>query len=278
MYETIRVDKQDRVATITLNRPERLNAISMQMRAELIDALDEIDEDAGTSVVILKGAGRAFSAGNDVKDLGPVGSGRELHPGDTAFDRRRVQFKQQVHWRIWDLHKPVIAQVHGYCFGTATMLISACDLVVVSEDCKLGNAKITAGAGVIADRYIWSMGLRRAKWLEFLPGWRITGKEAVEWGWANLALPADQLDEDVKALAAQIAVAPLPILMYKKAAMNAVWERQGFRQSEAESMNYHTLALKSDAGKEMEHRISGEGFIKLGAEMHSGYPRRHGHE
>ncbi len=278
MYETILVDQQGKVATITLNRPDRLNAINWQMREEIMAALDQIDEDDAISVVIIKGAGRAFSAGNDVKDLGPVGSGEELHPGDTAYDFRRIQMKQRVHWRIWDLHKPVIAQVHGYCLGTATLLISACDLVVVAEDAKLGNAKITMGAGVIADRYVWSLGLRRAKWLEFLPGWRITGKEAVEWGWANLAVPAGELDEEVRELAEQIAVAPLTHLMFKKAAMNALWERLGYRYSEPASANFQTMALKSDAGQKMEDKVSTQGFINVGKDMHSKYPRRHQHD
>ena len=278
MAKTVLVKIKGNIATVSLNRPEVLNAINYQMREELMAALDKLDDDDGISVVILKGAGRAFSAGNDIKDLGPPGSGKELHPGDTADDVRRVEWKQKVHWRVWDMHKPVIAQVHGYCFGTATMLMTMCDLVVVSDDCKVGNAKITSGGGVIADRYVWAVGLRRAKWLEFLPGWRINGKEAVEWGWANIAVPAAKLDAEVQALAEQVAVAPLSHLMFKKMAMNRVWEQQGFRYSEMSATKINTLALKSKAGIDMEHRIGKEGFVKVGAEMHSTYPKRHRHD
>ena len=110
------------------------------------------------------------------------------------------------------------------------------------------------GRGDDGTKYAWAVGLRRAKWLDLLPGWRITGTEAVEWGWANLAVPAEDLDDEVAALAAQLAKVPLTYLMFRKVSLNRVWEQMGFRNSLAAGIDFDPLAHKSDDGIEMENR------------------------
>ena len=274
---TMVVDKRDRVATITLNRPERLNALNETLRGELMAALDQIGDDDQVHVVILRGAGRAFSAGNDIHDVGVLGSGRERHPGDTSEDWSRAQGHLKVFWKLWDLPKPVIAQVHGFSLGMASMLLVACDLVVVAEDARIGNALSIMGAGMMGPRYLWSMGMRRGKWLDMLPGWRITGKEAVDWGFANMAVPADRLEEEVRALAEQIAVAPLAQLKFRKTSLNRVWEERGFRYSVSAGIDFDPLAHQSEAGIEMENQVGARGFVNLGSELYAKFPRRHGH-
>jgi enoyl-CoA hydratase len=274
-YTTLFIDKNDKIATIHLNRPERLNALSETMRAELVAACDELAVDSSVSVVILKGEGRAFCSGADVKNAGIVDSGSELHPGDTAADWLRAQREQLFLWKVWDLPKPVIAQVQGYALGLGSLLMTMCDLVVIAEDARVGNARITMGAGMIGTKYAWAVGLRRAKWLDLLPGWRITGKEAVEWGWANLAVPAEDLDDEVAALAEQLAKVPLTHLMFRKVSLNRVWEEMGFRNSIAAGIDFDPLAHKSTEGLEMENRVGRDGFINVGREMYTSYPARH---
>src|SRR3984885_561213 len=138
-YTTLFIEKRDKIATIHLNRPERLNAISDTMRDEIVAACDDLAVDSSISVVILKGEGRAFSSGADVKNAGVVDSGSELHPGDTAADWLRAQREQLFLWKVWDLPKPVIAQVHGYALGMGSLLMTMCDLVVIAEDARVGN-------------------------------------------------------------------------------------------------------------------------------------------
>jgi enoyl-CoA hydratase len=270
-FETILLEKaDDRIATVTLNRPERLNAINEEMRSEIAMAMDDLRDDSSISVVILKGAGRAFSAGHDVKDRA------DLHPGDTAADWTNVHRKEDYVWKIWDLPKPVIAQVHGYALGMASILMSACDLVVVAEDARIGHARTVMGAGMEGPKYAWAIGLRRAKWLDLVPGWRITGKEAVDWGWANIAVPPDDLEDDVRALAAQVAVMPLTNLMFRKTSLNRVWEHMGYRSSVTAGSDFDPLAHKSDDGLRLEQQSGTDGFIELGARLCTDYPSRHG--
>jgi enoyl-CoA hydratase len=277
MYETILVDKVDRIATITLNRPERLNAINETMRGELIAALDDLEVDKAIHVVVLKGAGRAFCSGSDVHDAGVPDSGQELHPGDTYFDWTRAQRAQRFLYKIWDLPKPVIAQVHGACMGTGALLMTMCDLVLVAEDAKIGNARIFMGAGMMGPRYVYAIGLRRAKWMDLLPGWRISGQEAVEWGWANLALPQERLEEETRALAAQLAIVPLTHLALRKVSLNRVWEQWGFKYSTQAGIDFDPLAHKSDAGMAQETNVGEQGFIRFGSQRYSTFPKRHDH-
>jgi len=276
-FTVIEVEKRDKVATICLNRPERLNALDGTARAELIAACDELAADSSVSVVVLKGRGRAFCAGADVR--APIANGLDpnyRHPGDTAADWLRAQRDQLFLWKVWDLPKPVIAQVHGYALGMGSLLMTMCDLVVIAEDARVGNARITMGAGMIGTKYAWAIGLRRAKWLDLLPGWRITGKEAVDWGWANIAVPAEDLDDEVAALAEQLAKVPLTHLMFRKVSLNRVWDEMGFRNSLAAGIDFDSLAHKSTEGLEMENRVASDGFIKVGEEMYTAYPARHG--
>jgi enoyl-CoA hydratase len=276
-FTVIEVEKRDKVATIYLNRPERLNALNGTARAELIAACDELAADSSVSVVVLKGRGRAFCAGADVR--APIANGLDpnyRHPGDTAADWLRAQRDQLFLWKVWDLPKPVIAQVHGYALGMGSLLMTMCDLVVIAEDAQVGNARITMGAGMIGTKYAWAIGLRRAKWLDLLPGWRITGKEAVDWGWANIAVPAEDLDDEVAALADQLAKVPLTHLMFRKVSLNRVWDEMGFRNSLAAGIDFDPLAHKSTEGLEMENRVGRDGFIKVGEEMYTAYPARHG--
>ena len=274
-YDTLILEKSNRIATITLNRPERLNAINEQMRSEIASACDEIASDRSVSVVILKGTGRAFSVGIDINKSD---RGSNLHSGDTVADWANIHRKQDFLWKIWDLPKPVIAQVHGYALGLGSVLMTVCDLVVVTHDLRIGNARTLMGAGVEGPKYVWSVGLRRAKWLDFLPGWRITGDEAVDWGWANLAVGADEIDDEVNALAAQIAVIPLSHLMLRKASLNRVWEQLAFRSSVMAASDLDAIAHKSDDGVMMEAASASSGFIALGAEQCSQYPARHGRD
>jgi enoyl-CoA hydratase len=275
VFNTIKLDRRDRIATITLNRPDRLNAINHEMRSEIIAACDELAYDSSISVVVLKGAGRAFSAGHDIHDGGVLGSGNEFHPGDTAMDWLNCQRKQEYIWKIWDMPKPVIAQVHGHVMGLATVLMTMCDLIIIAEDARIGHAQTIMGAGMEGPKFLWAVGMRRAKWLDLLPGWKITGKEAVEWGWANLAVPAEELDEEVQALADQLCQTPLSHLMFRKASLNRVYEQLGFRSSLAATTDFDPLAHKSDDGIRLEDESAHVGFIEFGS-ITSTYPARHG--
>ena len=277
MSEILLVDKADRIVTLTLNRPERLNAVSRELRTEICNALESYWDDDSVSVFIIKGAGRAFCAGADIHHLGPRGSGKELHPGkDTIADWEYANKGQEFLFKIWDTPRPVIAQVHGYALGMGFLMMLACDLNIVAEDARLGNARMMTGGGMIGKKYMWYMTPQRAKWMDFIPGWRITGKEAVDWGISNMAVPAERLEEEVQDLARALASYPMPILKIRKKADNRVFEELGMRTSWESGMEWDTIGHKSRAGNESDDRAAKLQW-KEAYDYYSDYPRRHGH-
>src|SRR5215470_19262000 len=180
-YETIVYEQaDDKIFRLTLNRPEKLNAMSQKLLRELDGALDEFENDSAASVLIIRGAGRAFCAGYDLQPTQQTGSGFTV-----TSDRIGLQ-KMVDRWqRLWSLPKPVIAQVHGYCLAGATELAGHCDIVFAAEDAEFGHP---AGRtlGVIPTLSMWPylIGMRRTK--EFLfTGDSMTAAQALEYGLIN---------------------------------------------------------------------------------------------
>lgn len=223
--ETVLWEKAGNLGYITLNRPEKLNAISIGMQRELDAVMDEAEGDGDARVLIIRGAGRAFSVGYD---LDPNAEGRS-NSGDTVDDLRRLRWALERWIRLWDCPKPVIAQVHGYCLAGATQLCVMTDLTIVAEDARIGFPSIPVGGGFISPMWTWLVGPKRAKEMSFIPGSQIDGRTAAAWGFANRAVPAARLEADVRETAARIALVPSKILQLKKASVNRTMEVQGFR-------------------------------------------------
>lgn len=225
MSAELLVQRDGGVTTLTLNRPERLNALNGAMLGQLRDALDA-ERTSASRVLVLRGAGRAFCAGHDLSpDADEV-----VEPGDAVTDRDRQAAYIDLFFRIWDHPKPVIAAVHGYCMAGATQLATFCDFVVVADDAVVSASPVLPlGGGFISPLLAYRVGASRAKLLSFVPGYRISGLEAAAWGWAIRAVPAQDLDESVRALAAAMARTPASVLRMKKVAVNRVLELQGFR-------------------------------------------------
>jgi enoyl-CoA hydratase/carnithine racemase len=219
------IERDGAVTFLTLNRPERLNALNEPMLAQLRAAL-EAEEQSDSRVIVLRGAGRAFSAGHDLSS----DSNEVVEPGDSVADRDRQASYIDLFFRIWDHPKPVVAAVHGYCMAGATQLVTFCDFTVVAEDAVVtASPVLPLGGGFISPLLAYKVGANRAKLLSFVSGFRMSGVEAAEWGWATTAVPAGQLDAHVRWLASAIATTPASILRMKKIAINRVMEMQGFR-------------------------------------------------
>jgi enoyl-CoA hydratase len=218
-------ERVGRLGYITLNRPEKLNAINDEMLAQLDQALEAARRDDEVRVLVIRGAGRSFSAGYD---LAPSGATIGQHR-DVVDDRDRLQSRTDLWLKIWDHPKPVIAQVHGHCLAGATQLCIFCDVTVVADDARIGFPAIPVGGGYISPMWTWLVGPKRAKELSFTPGSQISGAVAAEWGWANRAVPAAELADTVRALAERIATVPGKILHMKKVAVNRTMDTQGFR-------------------------------------------------
>ena len=235
----LEVEQQGHVRRLRLNRPEKLNALSSELlrmlKAELHSAMD----DEQTTVVVLSGTGRAFSAGADVKEAGHSDalSRRHQAPKDLAAARRQVE-----DWlALWSLPKPIIAQVHGYCLGLANELVGCCDLVVCGSSSRFGLPEMRQVAlfttlGFWPDR----IGIQRTKELAFT-GRLVEGPEAVELGLAVECVPDEQLEERVDTLAAQIAGVDADRLMVVKAAINGWAEARGVRGAAFRGGEYHAI-------------------------------------
>jgi enoyl-CoA hydratase len=210
------------------------------MLAALRRALDEIEEDDEVRVVVLRGEGRAFCVG---RDLGP--SSPSVGGQPSAWESRtRIRSSAETYLKVWDFPKPVIAQVHGYCLAAGVQLALCADLTVISEDCKIGWPKLPMGGGFISPMFAWLVGPKRAKEMSFIAGSEISGREAAEWGFANRAVPAEELDATVSELARRAALLPGSLLELKKSAINRVYDSMGFRESVLAGVEWDVISHK----------------------------------
>ncbi len=199
--QTVRLDVQGARATVTLCRPEALNAITPQMLAELREAFDALAGRPEVVVVVLTGEGRAFSAGVDLKALGS----RELVDG-TVGDVLDLPARAVVD-AITHLPAVVVAKVRGACFTGGLELAMACDLVVVAEQARLGDTHAKFGLRPtwgMSQRLPWLVGPARARWLSYTAR-TFSGAEAAQWGLASFAVPGEDLDAAVEELVASVA-------------------------------------------------------------------------
>jgi enoyl-CoA hydratase len=229
-YENILVERlgtEERLARITLNRPDKLNALSPELLADFEQALKTLEMDAGVRVVIIRGAGRAFSAGYDL-----VTPRRQTEYRQAAQGERRSVWRTRTNMvrvsdlyvYFWNMAKVTIAQVHGYCIAGGCELAMMADLVVASEDCQLGHPG-TRGLGTSRTAAFWPViiGMRKSKELLYT-GDSISGREAEAMGMVNRAVPADQLDDMVIQMAERIANQASDSLALQKRSVNTYFE------------------------------------------------------
>ena len=211
------------VRRVTLNRPDQRNAINNGMRAELFAALEAADTDRSVHVTIIRGAGPCFSSGYDLK------RGREERPYYTAGGDGNWSRHVTEGWvRIWDLAKPVIAQVHGYAMAGGTELVAACDLVYVADDATFSYPVVRVISPPDFQYHPWLVGMRNAMEL-VLTGDPINGDDAVRIGLANRAFPAAELDARVVDIAQRIAGVPAELLQINKRSVHRAMEIMGIR-------------------------------------------------
>jgi enoyl-CoA hydratase len=225
-YGEIRVEHAGPISWIVLARPDKANALSDAMLEEFSDALARL-ADTGGPVIGIRGEGRGFCAGYDINQVG------RPKAADPVADRERLARNVDRYLAIWDHPKPVIAAVHGYCIAGATQLCVFCDLTIVAEDARIGEPALPLGGGYIAPLWAPLVGPKRAKELAFLPGNGIDGRTAVDWGWANQAVPAADVQRTVEELAARMARIPSDVLRIKKLSINRTMDAMGVRAAAA---------------------------------------------
>jgi len=244
-YQKIIVDEpRPMVRRITLNRPDKRNPLSNELRTELFAALEEGDQDPAVRVMIIRGAGSCFSAGYDLQS-----DVRKDQPYYTAgglanWPRHVVE----GFFKMWDMAKPVIAQVHGYCLAGGTELATACDLVYVAEDAKIGYPVVRSISPPDNQFYPWIVGLRRAMEL-MLTGDHMSGAEAATSGFANRAYPADVLEDEVLAIAERVARTPTDLQQMNKRAVHRQMDAMGIRAGIRAGTEMQTLATYTETAQ-----------------------------
>jgi enoyl-CoA hydratase len=255
-YRTIKIEHEGPLSWLVLNRPDHANALSTELLDEFSDALATLAEEGGP-VVAIRGEGRGFCAGYD---LGHVASVKEPDP---VADRARLQRNLERFMAIWDHPKPVIAAVHGYCVAGGTQMCVFTDLTIVAEDAHIAEPKLPIGGGYVAPLWAPLVGPKRAKEMSFVPGNSIDGRTAVEWGWANHAVPAEQLLDSVRGLAARIAKTPPDLLRIKKASINRAMDAMGARLATSSVAEMDALIHLTPAVGELREQIRERGIKEM---------------
>ena len=254
--QTVLIDKpEEKILRFTLNRPEKRNALNDEIRKELFEGLRQGDRDKEISVMIIRGAGEAFSAGYDLSQPNHSVE-RSIAKTDGWWSRHVVN-----NWfEIWDMATPVIAQVHGWCLAGGTELANACDLIYVAEDAKIGYPPVRLMSPPDMQWQTWMMGLRRGM-EALLTGDHITGIEAVASGMANRAFNRDELDDAVLEIAERIAKIPNDLLALNKRAAHRAMEAAGIRNGIRATADIQALGFHQSSSKEYMGRF-GEQDLK----------------
>ena len=238
-------DPAPHVRRVTLNRPEKRNALNHALRGGILNSLREADADPEVRVMIVRGAGKCFSAGYE---LGRGNDGLEMPYYTPGGDGQWPRHVTEGWMSIWDLQKPVIAQVHGYCLAGGSELATCCDLVFMAEDAEMGYPAVRFG---VPDNHFhpWFVGMRKAMDM-MLTGDSITGVEAARLGWANEAFPADELEAKVLEKAKRIAAMPQDLVQLNKRVVHRQMEIMGLRTgiragSELCALGIHSTTVRS---------------------------------
>ena len=238
-YRFIVVDSpRPGVRRVTLNRPEKRNALSNELRGELFDALRRADADETVRVSIVRGAGVCFSAGYDLGADLTRGRPYPTAAGDGHWPRHVVD----GWFQIWDLAKPVIAQVHGYCLAGGSELAAACDLVYVAEDAQIGYPPVRLMSPPDTQFHPWLAGMRHAMEL-MLTGDPVSGADAARIGLANRAYPPAALEARVLEIAERVAKIPTSLQQINKRSVHRAMEIMGMRAAIRAGTELQALAF-----------------------------------
>lgn len=241
-------DKDRKIATITFNRPEKLNAAVTDQWVEIRDKVIEVSADEDVKVLIFKGAGRCFGTGHDVADLGLHHGWSNDPKARRPSIRRRLQFDNNIFWGrqglaqiIYSCPKATIAQVHGYCYGGHHELALNCDLVIASEDAQFTHPgyRYIGPLGNIA-LFIQTMGVRKAKEM-MLTGRYLSAEEAAQCGLINKVVPAGLLEEEANKTAELIARQPFDAIVMGKSFFELALDMMGAGPGHTAGYITHTL-------------------------------------
>jgi enoyl-CoA hydratase len=258
---TVDYESRDSIAFITLNRPERLNAINGELVGGLQDAVTEANRDASVRVIVLRGSGRAFCAGYDLQTAPGAEAAVQERSGvwDAVADFRMMSRNVRGFMSLWESPKPVIAQVHGWCVGGGTDMALCSDLIFMADDARIGYPPSRVWGTPTTCMWVYRLGLEHAKRL-MLSGEAVDGPEAVRIGLASRSVPADQLAAAVESYAGKLATTPGNQLAMTKLLVNQAYENMGLRTTQMLGTFLDGVARHTPEGVAWREMAIEEGF------------------
>jgi enoyl-CoA hydratase len=250
-------DPAPHVRRVTLNRPEKRNALNHDLRGGILDALRESDQDPDVRVMIVRGAGKCFSSGYE---LGGGNEGQDFPWYTAGGEGHWPRHVTQGWMSIWELAKPVIAQVHGYCLAGGSELATCCDLVYMADDAQMGYPAVRFG---VPDNHFhaWFVGMRKAMEM-MVTGDSISGIEATRLGWANASFPAEELEAKVLEVAERIVGVPSDMVQLNKRVVHRQMEIMGLHTGIRAGSELCALGTHQKSMHEFMAKTREEGLTK----------------
>lgn len=277
-FQTLRYEVRDRKAYITLARPDRLNAIDDLMPGEIRMAVERADADRDVHVIILGGDGSAFCSGYDMKKFAEEDGSEWNQDGsswDAMQDFRGMSRNTDDFLSLFRSLTPSICKVHGYAVAGGSDIALSCDLVVMAEDAEIGYMPARVWGCPTTAMWVYRLGVERAKRM-LLTGDKIDGRTAAEWGLVLEAVPADQLDARVEALADRIASVPTNHLAMQKLMVNQALDNMGLRSTQTLATLFDGIARHSAEGRWFREFAQQHGFRAAVKWRDSGRPMPNG--
>jgi enoyl-CoA hydratase len=245
---TIDYEVRDHKAYLTLNRPERLNAITAEMAKDLASSVARANDDDDVRVLIVQGAGRAFSAGYDLKLYAEQGQDHQGEVWDPIKDYRAMKANTDNFFSLWRSAKPSIAKVRGYAVAGGSDIALSCDLVVMAEDARIGYMPARIWGCPTTAMWVYRLGPERAKRM-LLTGDTIDGRQACEWGLVIEAVPEADLDAAVERLADRMTGVPINQLVMQKLMVNQAIDNMGLQSTQMIATLFDGITRHSPEGR-----------------------------
>ena len=252
-FETIKYETDGAIAFLTLNRPDKLNAINGTMVRELNLALDKAESDDCVRVIVLRGEGKAFSAGFDLD-----GEGSSNDPDSI---RKELTDDFDIIMRFWHSPKVTIAAVHKYCLGSAMEMAVACDITIAADGCRFGAPEVRFGSGIVAMVLPWFCGPKRAKELLLTGNDRITSQQAESYGLVNRVVRVDELMAEAISTAREIARNDTLAVTMTKQAINKSYEAAGMKLALSQALELDIIVegTETDESRRFNQILRDEG-------------------
>ncbi|MFD3509757.1 crotonase/enoyl-CoA hydratase family protein [Nocardia sp. NPDC058666] len=245
---TVFSEVRDRIAYLTLNRPDRLNAITAEMAREISEAVADANADDEVRVIVLQGAGRAFCAGYDLKIYAEGGAEHQGPVWDPIKDFRAMKTVTDYFLSLWRSPKPTIAKVHGYAVAGGSDIALACDMVVMAQDARIGYMPARIWGCPTTAMWVYRLGAERAKRM-LLTGDTIDGIKAERWGLVIDTVPADELDAAVDRLARRMSGVPTNQLVMQKMTINQAYDNMGLQSTQNMAILFDGITRHSPEGR-----------------------------